>query len=120
MWISAKTGVIYCRGNTKAGYYFRDSPNIIDYWHLYFCGTGDFLYPLPIDLIPVSYTHLAAPATANAAIPAIGAKSPVFAAFALVVVDSCPVCVPSTVLPLSVGVSAGVPSTCLLYTSRCV
>ena len=53
----------------------------------------------------------AAPATANAAIPAIGAKSPVFAAFALVVVDSCPVCVPSTVLPLSVGVSAGVPST---------
>ena len=38
----------------------------------------------------------AAPAKVITAKPAIGAKSPVFAAFAFGVVDSCPVCVPST------------------------
>ena len=52
----------------------------------------------------------AAPAIAIAAIPVIGAKSPVFAAFAFGVVDSCPVCAPAVSL-FSVGVSAGVPST---------
>ena len=68
---------------------------------------------LPFWLQDMNYFFLlernsAAPATANTAMPAIGAMSPVFAAFAFVVVLSCPVWV---ALLLVVGVSVSVPST---------
>ena len=49
-------------------------------------------------------SNIATPAKAIVANPAIGVTSPVLAAFAFVVVDSCPVCVLSALLSSGVSV----------------